>query len=33
VKRGRVVTQRPKPHKLLRHGARVNLTVSKGKRP
>lgn len=32
VKKGRVISQRPKPHKLLRHGAKVNFTVSKGKR-
>jgi hypothetical protein len=33
VKKGRVVSQRPKPHRLLRHGAKVNLTISKGNRP
>jgi hypothetical protein len=33
VKKGRVISQKPKPHKRLRHGAKVNLTVSKGQRP
>jgi hypothetical protein len=33
VKKGRVISQKPKPHKLLRHGAKVRLTVSKGKKP
>ena len=33
IKKGRVISQKPKPHKRLRHGAKVNLTVSKGKRP
>jgi hypothetical protein len=32
VKKGRVISQKPKPHKLLRHGAKVRLTVSKGKK-
>ena len=32
VKKGRVISQRPKPHKLLRHGAKVRLTVSKGRK-
>jgi Uncharacterized protein conserved in bacteria len=31
VKKGRVVAQKPKPGKHLRHGAKVALTVSKGK--
>ena len=33
VKAGRVISQTPKPHKRLRHSAKVKLTVSKGKRP
>lgn len=33
VKKGRVISQRPKPRKLLRHGAKVRLTVSRGKHP
>jgi hypothetical protein len=33
VKKGHVISQRPKPHKLLAHGAKVRLTVSKGKKP
>jgi PASTA domain/Divergent InlB B-repeat domain len=32
VKKGRVISQKPKPRKLLRHGARVDLVVSKGKK-
>jgi hypothetical protein len=32
VKKGHVISQRPKPRKRLRHGARVKLTVSKGKK-
>ena len=33
IKRGRVISQRPKPGRHSRAGARVNLTVSKGKSP
>jgi hypothetical protein len=32
VKKGHVISQRPKPHKLLTHGAKVRLTVSKGRK-
>jgi beta-lactam-binding protein with PASTA domain len=32
VKKGHVISQKPKPHKLLRHGAKVRLTVSKGRK-
>jgi Divergent InlB B-repeat domain/PASTA domain len=32
VKKGRVISQKPKPRKLLRHDARVSLVVSKGKK-
>jgi PASTA domain-containing protein/List-Bact-rpt repeat protein len=32
VEKGRVISQRPKPRKLLAHGARVNLVVSRGKK-
>jgi hypothetical protein len=31
VKKGHVISQRPKAHKKLAHGAKVNLVVSKGK--
>ena len=31
VKKGRVISQKPKARKLLRHGAKVNVIVSKGK--
>jgi hypothetical protein len=31
VRNGRVISQKPKPHKRLPHGAKVNLVVSKGK--
>jgi beta-lactam-binding protein with PASTA domain len=31
VKRRRVISQSPKPHSRHKHGARVNLVVSKGK--
>jgi beta-lactam-binding protein with PASTA domain len=31
-KKGRVLSQRPKPGKVLRRGARVNLKVGKGPR-
>lgn len=33
VKKGRVISQRPKPHRLLKHGAKVKLTISKGNHP
>jgi hypothetical protein len=33
VKKGRVISQKPKPHRRLRHGAKVNCTLSKGKKP
>ena len=33
VRKGRVISQKPRPHKLLPHGARVSLVVSKGKKP
>ncbi|HEY6834981.1 MAG TPA: PASTA domain-containing protein [Gaiellaceae bacterium] len=33
VKKGRVISQKPKPHTRLRHGAKVKLTVSKGRKP
>ncbi len=32
VKKGRVISQKPKPHKLLTRGARVKLVVSRGKK-
>jgi serine/threonine-protein kinase len=32
VKKGRVISQKPKAGRHLRHGAKVNLTVSKGKK-
>jgi hypothetical protein len=32
VKKGHVISQRPKPHKLLTRGARVKLVVSRGKK-
>jgi len=32
VKKGRVISQKPKPGKRLKHGAKVNLVVSKGRR-
>jgi len=32
VKKGHVISQRPKAQKRLRHGAKVNLAVSKGGR-
>jgi Divergent InlB B-repeat domain/PASTA domain len=31
VKKGRVIAEKPKPHRELTHGARVSLVVSKGK--
>lgn len=31
VKKGRVISQKPKPHRLLKHGAKIRLTVSRGK--
>lgn len=33
IKKGRVISQKPRPHKLLAHGAKVRLTVSRGKKP
>jgi hypothetical protein len=33
VKNGRVISQKPKPHKRLKHGAKVNVLISKGNRP
>jgi hypothetical protein len=33
VKRGDVISQKPRPHKRLAHGAKVDLVVSKGKKP
>jgi hypothetical protein len=33
VSKGRVMSQSPKPRKRLKHAAKVNLTVSKGKKP
>jgi hypothetical protein len=30
VEKGHVISQKPKPHKVLKHGAKVGLTVSKG---
>jgi beta-lactam-binding protein with PASTA domain len=33
VKKGRVISQRPKPGTNLAAGAKVNLVVSKGKKP
>jgi len=33
VKKGRVISQKPKPRKRLKHGAKVKLTVSKGRKP
>jgi beta-lactam-binding protein with PASTA domain len=33
VKRGRVISQKPKPGTVLRGGGKVNLAVSRGKRP
>jgi hypothetical protein len=32
VEKGRVISQKPKPHELLAHGARVDLVVSRGKK-
>jgi len=32
VKKGRVISQKPRPGKRLRHGAKVNLVVSEGRR-
>jgi beta-lactam-binding protein with PASTA domain len=32
VKKGHVISQKPKPHKRLKHKAKVNLVVSKGRR-
>jgi hypothetical protein len=32
VRKGRVISQKPKPHRVLRNGARVNLVVSRGRR-
>jgi alpha-tubulin suppressor-like RCC1 family protein len=32
VKKGRVISQKPRPGRRLRHGAKVNLVVSKGRR-
>ena len=31
VKKGRVISQKPRPHKTLPHGAKVNLVVSRGR--
>ncbi|HEY1514434.1 MAG TPA: PASTA domain-containing protein, partial [Gaiellaceae bacterium] len=31
VKKGHVISQKPKPGRRLRHGAKVNLVVSKGR--
>jgi hypothetical protein len=33
LKRGRVISQKPKAGRRLKHGARVNLVVSSGRRP
>jgi hypothetical protein len=33
VRKGRVISQKPKPRTRLKHGAKVNLVVSKGKKP
>ena len=33
VKKGHVISQKPKPRKRLKHGAKVGLTVSKGRKP
>jgi beta-lactam-binding protein with PASTA domain len=33
IKRGRVISQRPRPGKRLKPGAKVRLVVSKGKKP
>ena len=33
VKKSHVINQRPKPHRRLTHGAKVNLVLSKGKKP
>ena len=33
VKKGRVISQKPKPRRRLTHGAKVRLTVSKGRKP
>jgi hypothetical protein len=30
VRKGRVIAQRPRPHRVLKHGARIRLVVSKG---
>ena len=32
VKKGHVISQKPKPGSRLKHGAKVNLVVSKGRR-
>jgi hypothetical protein len=33
MRRGHVIAQKPKPHKRLSHGAKIDLVVSKGKKP
>jgi hypothetical protein len=33
VAKGHVISQKPRPHKRLRHGAKIRLTVSKGRKP
>jgi serine/threonine-protein kinase len=33
VRKGRVISQKPKPRRRLKHGAKVRLTVSKGRKP
>jgi len=33
VNEGQVISSNPNPNKRLKHGAKVNLTVSKGSRP
>jgi Divergent InlB B-repeat domain/PASTA domain len=33
VKKGHVISEKPKAHKLLKHDAKVNLSISKGKKP
>jgi beta-lactam-binding protein with PASTA domain len=32
LQKGRVISQRPKPHKVLHNGAKVNLVVSRGRK-
>jgi eukaryotic-like serine/threonine-protein kinase len=33
IEKGRVISQKPEPGKRLKHGAKVNLLISEGRRP